>query len=491
MLRRLLAKLLPGRRFRLAVVLCLIPGANVFAESPEFPYDAIVRADQVEVRSGPGQRYYVTGRLAQQQKVTVRRHDPGGWYMIDPPPGSFSWMDADLVRDNGDGTGMVRLPRQPDGRAPRALARIGSQFSDDHAFFGRELADGDTVQILGERTLNTEHGALHMLQIAPPPLEYRWVKGDYIVPADPGVRATVDADPYSVPSTALVADSGVAASEEELATSGIQQVGLLEEQPDPFAVAEPVESTTAAPAEPIATLARPRRATDRAELAALDTEFLRLGSLPVDEWNLDQLIAGYFTLQQQSSADVAALAGQRISALSAKRKIWDEYQAFMTLTGETSARDAQLAALQQSANGTAFDPILISGANQNDPALALLTPEEHYAHLLAAQSGQPTAASTGEPQTVDAPASAIPTTGAGQLAGAGIVQSLPTPNGAQAFYLTSPDGRVLALLQPTSELDLQSLIGHSIGVTGQRGYDAGAQSDIIAVETIVPVQLAN
>src|SRR5690606_34846256 len=43
-------------------------------------------------------------------------------------------------------------------------------------------ASGDEVRILGEKPHQTDRGPTTFYKIAPPRLEYRWVKGDFIVP---------------------------------------------------------------------------------------------------------------------------------------------------------------------------------------------------------------------------------------------------------------------------------------------------------------------
>jgi len=57
---------------------------------PQFPYKAAVTADDVNVRSGPGQNYYPTETLRRGQVVEGYRHDPGGWRAIRPTDGSFT-----------------------------------------------------------------------------------------------------------------------------------------------------------------------------------------------------------------------------------------------------------------------------------------------------------------------------------------------------------------------------------------------------------------
>ena len=67
-------------RLLVAVILC----SHVLLASPvsgehNFPYKISVAADDVYVRSGPGQNYYPTDKLRRGQEVEVYRHDPGGW----------------------------------------------------------------------------------------------------------------------------------------------------------------------------------------------------------------------------------------------------------------------------------------------------------------------------------------------------------------------------------------------------------------------------
>ena len=90
-----------------------------------FPYKAFVAADDVYVRSGPGQNYYPTDKLKRGQEVEVYRHDPGGWCAIRPVDGSFTWVSGRFLKPTrrqpggGDGGGRVGPGRQPLQRHPR------------------------------------------------------------------------------------------------------------------------------------------------------------------------------------------------------------------------------------------------------------------------------------------------------------------------------------------------------------------------------------
>ncbi len=185
-----------------AVLLTLLPCRALRAELPQTPYSAVVVQDEVLVRSGPGKdSYYPTGKLKRGDRVTVRRHDPGGWFMIDPPPGSFSWIDAQFVRRQRGNEGVV---------TENNFARIGTEFGQPPNWIRHLIPAGTRVQILGEATLQTERGPVRVFKIKPPPGEYRWIPGAAVVPVDQtgrvaGNTAPVDGLPETL--TALPSDS--------------------------------------------------------------------------------------------------------------------------------------------------------------------------------------------------------------------------------------------------------------------------------------------
>ena len=67
-----------------ALLLSTALGETSSAARRDFPYTATIEVESAEVRSGAGRNYYVTGQVHRGEQVTVRRHDPGGWYMISP-----------------------------------------------------------------------------------------------------------------------------------------------------------------------------------------------------------------------------------------------------------------------------------------------------------------------------------------------------------------------------------------------------------------------
>ena len=171
-----------------ALVSCCAIATSPASGEQDPPYKAFVTADEVYVRSGPGQDYYPTDKLKTGQQVEVYRHDPGGWYAIRPVEGSFSWVSARY------------LGLQPDKLArvtgDRVAARVGTRFSDIRSVVQVRLNRDELVEILGSKKQTTGTGTTTWYKIAPPSGEFRWISGkfvDRLAPGD-GVRRTHSGD---------------------------------------------------------------------------------------------------------------------------------------------------------------------------------------------------------------------------------------------------------------------------------------------------------
>lgn len=160
---------------------CLLCVTTAHADR-SFPYKAYVVSEDVYVRSGPGKNYYPTQKLKVGQEVEVHRHDPGGWYAIRPPEGSFAWVSSRFLQKKGKGLAVVT--------GDRVAARVGSQLSDIRDVIQVRLERGEAVEILEEKQFATGSEAGIWYKIAPPSGEFRWVFGkfvDYDYPHD-GIR---------------------------------------------------------------------------------------------------------------------------------------------------------------------------------------------------------------------------------------------------------------------------------------------------------------
>jgi hypothetical protein len=152
----------------IAVFLCALRA--VAAE--QFPYTAYVNSEDVYIRSGPGKNYYPTDKLAKGQPVQVYRHDPGGWYAIQPVEGSFSWVQADCLKPQGEKLAIVEKDR--------AMCFVGTRFSTARDVHQVRLDKGEQVEILDVKQIGEGADAQSWCQIAPPSGEFRWVFGKFV-----------------------------------------------------------------------------------------------------------------------------------------------------------------------------------------------------------------------------------------------------------------------------------------------------------------------
>ena len=146
-----------------------------FADS--YPYAAYVTAEHVQVRSGPGEDYYVTDELPRGDEVEVYWQNGEGWLAIRPPSESFSLVPQEALslvpQEALDRTEVKQLGTIVDRSVP---SRIGSQIEDEYDVAQVELQPGEVVEILGTKQL--ENRLWYM--IAPPSGEFRWIHANHI-----------------------------------------------------------------------------------------------------------------------------------------------------------------------------------------------------------------------------------------------------------------------------------------------------------------------
>ena len=129
----------------------------------EFPYEAVVEADETYVRCGPGKNFYTTIKLNRGQHVTVRRHDPGGWFMMNPPAGSFSLIRVEDVVQEGNIATVKRLDQG------QACVRMGGAVDPTNdSIFQRKLSTGERAEILGEVMIPRKDRTVPMFRDRPP-----------------------------------------------------------------------------------------------------------------------------------------------------------------------------------------------------------------------------------------------------------------------------------------------------------------------------------
>jgi hypothetical protein len=312
----------------------------------EFPYEAIIEADEAYVRCGPGKNFYTTMKLTRGQHVTVRRHDPGGWFMIDPPLGSFSLIRMEDVVQEGNIATVKRLD------VGQASVRIGSSLDPTaDSIFQRKLSSGERAEILGEVMIPRKDRQVPMFRIRPPRGEFRWIEGNDVAPLDPQIKQQQDSDPFSTPPQARQArrdpnHQSLSGAAEHLAaaTGGQPRAQLSPTTPKP-AITSRKNGSAAGQQVVIAAAAF----DPRGRLEELDIQFRDMIQKEPPTWNLSRLEQAYLELRRNpAAAGVAPQVDLRFSALAHYKQVKSQYDDYYRLVSSTSQRDAELAAVENS-----------------------------------------------------------------------------------------------------------------------------------------------
>lgn len=478
------------RSLALALLLCTC-SVPVFAGAKKvhFPYTTTILGDDVEVRAGPGRKYYPTARLRRGQQVIVHRHDPGGWHMIAPPAGSFSWVPASQIQKESSVTGVVT--------AQYIDVRVGGRESAQRDIFQTRLNAGDEVQILGEQRLPSDDGAARELwyRIAPPRGEWRWVpaqqlapppvpgRGRSIIPAggfgDEDAGATNLGDVHSPDS------AGFSERKESVpAAEGSSTVGRFADDPDvvtdePGATTEePVverpyldretdalRTATARPQPQSRVTKRPASGPTRDHLLKRQLEELelldgRLQAILNDDpqrWDFAQIDHDYRALREEVVSDpLLETIDTRLSKIDGFRRTQARRLEMRQILLDTERRDAQLVAALQA----------------GIPPDSIITPAES---LVAPPVPGPVTQRTAE--------------AAPQFDGAGIVERNTQTRGGPRYVLLAPGGRLLAYLVPMPGVQLDGWLRQEAGILGRRVYDQRLRADVITVGSLTPVRL--
>jgi uncharacterized protein YgiM (DUF1202 family) len=155
----------------------LVAFSTTCAAVEQFPYKAYISTEEAFVRSGPGEDYYATDKLRRGDEVEVYRHDPGGWYAIRPPDGSFSWAPARYLQPAEENLAIVV--------ADSVSVRVGSRLSDDRRTAQVRLRKGEVVELLEPEALSAKGVPPAWCKIAPPAGEFRWVHSSQLARQPP------------------------------------------------------------------------------------------------------------------------------------------------------------------------------------------------------------------------------------------------------------------------------------------------------------------
>ncbi|MBM4077928.1 MAG: hypothetical protein FJ267_20050, partial [Planctomycetes bacterium] len=263
------------------------------AQERQLPYDAIVETEGEYVRSGPGPTFYPTDRLKKGNKITVHRHDPGGWCMIAPPTGSFSWIRAEYIEKTGKDRGVLKKNN--------VVVHVGSNVNpDEYTTIQGNLSKGDAVEILGEKMFLFEGVSKQMYKITPIKKEWRWITRKAIVPAD-----SLRDDPFSTqPPARKPKPSGPVADRDELDPNSFAKPistgpvpvrsgdDAIEEQPITRPAKKPsVKSDSPAKTE------KSDSSEFRSQLDEIDRDFRAMIQQDPSAWQLDDITKRYQELE--------------------------------------------------------------------------------------------------------------------------------------------------------------------------------------------------
>ncbi len=118
---------MPASPRRLIAIMCLAIATPAAADDSKPPYWASMRADEVNMRVGPGEDYRIlwTYRRKQLPMKVVRMRE--GWRLVEDPDGARGWVLARmLTRDRGaivTTGGLAEMRERADG-ASRLLWRL-------------------------------------------------------------------------------------------------------------------------------------------------------------------------------------------------------------------------------------------------------------------------------------------------------------------------------------------------------------------------------
>lgn len=465
-------------------VLTNLASAQAQSRNEKFPYDAVIADDEVYARSGPGNKpYYPTARLRKGDHVAVIRHDPGGWFMIEPPSGSFAWVRAEFVKRQDD-RGVIMSDTQ-------VVAWVGTSFGDDHFVEQRRLQPGEEIEIIGEKTLKDERGEVDYLRIKSPKGHFRWIPGAKIVSSEKQLAAANararGGDPFSGDSKSLpvnmvsheptetgsvaAGDKSVPAPRDPGRRPAPTPKDLEDDTPLPFAKSKGEKGKTFVP------LQSEFNNDPQQRLTAVDQQLQEMLKRETRDWDFTAIEAELHDLQANEST--AAAASRRLASLSKYKQVKADSDSFARIMEETNRRDAELAAAQraQSAPGTVA-PIArpqTSAPSNNVRSAPLTNPSAPNRTIQPGRSTAPAIQSRPAPK--------------GRFGGAGIIQrSGANQPGVPKYVLMHPNGQRLAYLQPDG-VDLDKYLGESMGLDGERTYRPELKSDLIIVKGLQPVKL--
>lgn len=430
----------------LIITLCAAPlaGVSTCVAGEQFPYRAFVNANDVYLRSGPGQNYYPTEKLAYASEVEVWRHDPGGWYAVRPTDKSFSWVSAEFLKPTEDGLGEIT--------GDSVVIRVGSEFSDVRDVIQLHLNRGEEVEVREAKRIGTGPAAQTWYKISPPAGEFRWIHGKYV---DRDLQATEEArrEPSRnrlLPKEDSEGDSEESSTDEE-ATANSRQVEHTESMPR-----KPVRDDGIAPLE---------------EASDADHEGSNSSAKPRDDSaarNTTSKPVGTRTQRQQSLDAELDDLNQALSKMVAEEPTaWS----FDELKGRAES------ALEQG-----------NTALQRGRARLILSKIERFEDVKQRMNKFEKAVTESERLDMMASARARRSSGGPRFDGVGRLARVQSKTpGVPSYALTDPSGAIRYYITPAPGVNLQNYVGREIGVSGGSGYVPELRGRNVTAQRVMPL----
>jgi hypothetical protein len=201
------------RRSILFTTLCSLALApTAFGQS--YPAKMTIILKDAEVRSGPNKQFYSTTTLQPGETVTVLREskDQPGWYEIEPPKGSFSWINGKYVKQVDARHAYVDV-----GNSQTAPSYAGSALNSAQP--NREimkLSGGTALNLIGP---SQAVGNENWFPVQPHPGEVRYLPAEAVKPATLIVATNVGAPNWTMSPNGYNGNSALAEAEKAAAAN--------------------------------------------------------------------------------------------------------------------------------------------------------------------------------------------------------------------------------------------------------------------------------
>ena len=267
-------------------------------ENAKHSFEGLVN-NPTYVRSGPSDTFYPTQKIDKSASVVVVGKK-GNWLKVQPPEGSFSYIQKAFVNKYGDGkAGKVTTPN--------LIVRAGSSVQPQLQWAVQTKLDiGQDVTILGEEN--------EYFKIRPPESAYLYIKADEVT----AVRVLPKAGERPVDPPALTTSDPITsvAPVKEVKVSKLPKYELP--QTAPSAVATDVPSTGPSGLDTVTRLQK------------LEADFSTASNLPLAEQPIDELLAGYRELASSPAVPepTRKMADARAATLKVRAEAREQFLSF-------------------------------------------------------------------------------------------------------------------------------------------------------------------